>query len=79
MYVEAAAGGVPSKNLFINFLAKFTGKHLCWSLFFDKVTGLMPATFSKKRLRHRCISVNFASFLRIPFYGISPVAASDSK
>ena len=23
-------------------LAKFTGKHLCQSLFFDKVTGLKP-------------------------------------
>ena len=23
-------------------LAKFTGKHLCLSLFFDKVTGLKP-------------------------------------
>ena len=30
--------------------AKFTGKHLCQSLFFKKVGGLMPSTLSKKRL-----------------------------
>ena len=31
------------KGVLKNF-AKFTGKHLCWSLFFDKVGGLMPST-----------------------------------
>ena len=30
--------------------AKFTGKHLCQSLFFNKVAGLRPATLLKKRL-----------------------------
>ena len=30
--------------------AKFTGKHLCQSLFFNKVTCLRPATLLKKRL-----------------------------
>ena len=39
-----------------NFI-KFTGKHLCWSLFFNKVAGLS----------HRCFPVNSADFLRIPF------------
>ena len=29
-------------------LAKFTGKHLCWSLFFNKVAGLMSATLLKR-------------------------------
>ena len=38
---------------------KFTGKHLCQSLFFDKVAGL--------RLWHRCFIVNFAKCLRKPF------------
>ena len=28
--------------------AKFTGKHLCQSLFFNKVAGLRPATLLKK-------------------------------
>ena len=30
--------------------AKFTGKHMCQSLFFNKVTDLRPATLLKKRL-----------------------------
>ena len=47
-------------------LAKFTGKHLCQSFFFNKVAGLRSATLSKKRLWHRCFHVNFAKFLRTP-------------
>ena len=31
-------------------LAKFTGKHLCHSLFFNKVAGLKPATLLRERL-----------------------------
>ena len=49
------------KGVLRNF-AKFTGKHLCQSLFFNKV-----ATLLKKRLWHRCPPVNFAKFLRTPF------------
>ena len=44
---------------------KFTGKHLCQSLFFNKVAGLKPATLLKKRLWHRCFPVEFVKFLRI--------------
>ena len=44
--------------------AKFTGKHLCQSLFFNKVTGLRPSTLLKKRLCHRCFPVNFAKFFK---------------
>ena len=54
------------KCVFRNF-AKFTGKHLCQSLFFNKLPGLRPATLLKKRLRNRCFPVNFAKFLIIPF------------
>ena len=46
--------------------AKFTGKHLCQSPFFNKVAGLRPATLLKKRLWHRCFTLNFAKFLRTP-------------
>ena len=42
------------KGVLRNF-AKFIGKHLCQSLFFNKVAGL------------RRTPVNFAKFLRIPF------------
>ena len=44
------------KGVFKNF-AKFTGKHLCESPVFNKVTGLRPV---KKRLSHRCFPVNSA-------------------
>ena len=55
------------KGVLRNF-TKFTGKQLCLSLFFNKVAGLRPASLFKKRLRHRCFPVNFAKFLRAPFY-----------
>ena len=53
------------KNGVLRKFAKFTGKHLCQSLFFNKVAG--PATLLKKRLWHRCFPVNFANFLRTLF------------
>ena len=53
------------KGVLRNF-AKFTGKHLYQSLFFNKVAG-KPATLLKKRFWHRCFPVNFAKFLRTPF------------
>ena len=54
------------KGVLRNF-TKFTGKHQCQGLFFNKVTGLRPATLLKKRLWHRCFLVNFVKFLRTPF------------
>ena len=53
------------KGVFRNF-TKFTGKHLCQILFFNKVAG-RPATLLKKRLWHRCFLLNFVKFLRTPF------------
>ena len=44
----------------------FTGKYLHWSPFFSEVIGLQACIFVKKRLRHRCFSVNVANFLRAP-------------
>ena len=55
------------KGVLRNF-TKFTGKHLCQGLFFNKVAGLRPATSSKKRLWHRCFLVGFVKFLRTPFF-----------
>ena len=55
------------KGVLRNF-TKFTGKHLCQSLFFNKVAGLRLATLLKKRLWHRCFPVNFVKFLRTPFF-----------
>ena len=45
------------KGVLRNF-SKITRKHLRQSLFFNKVAGL----------RHRCFPVNFAKFLRTPFF-----------
>ena len=55
------------KGVLRNF-TKFTQKHLCYSLFFNKVAGLKPATLLKKRPWHKCFSVNFAKFLRTPLF-----------
>ena len=55
------------KGVLRNF-AKFTGKHLCQVLFYNKVAGPEPATLLKKRLWHRCFPMNFAKFLRTPFH-----------
>ena len=54
------------KGVLRNF-SKFTGKHLCRSLFFNKVAGLRPATLLKKKLLHRCFPANFGKFLRTSF------------
>ena len=43
------------KKSVLRNLAKFTGKHLCQGLFFNKVAGL------------RCFPVNFVKLLRTPF------------
>ena len=47
--------------------AKYTEKHLCQSLFLNKVSALKPATLLKKRLWYRYFPGNFAKFLRTPF------------
>ena len=54
------------KGVFRNF-TKFTGKHLCQSIFINKIADLRPATLLKKRLWHRCFPVNFVKFLKTPF------------
>ena len=54
------------KSVLRNFV-KFTGKHLCQRLFFNKAVGLRPATLLKRSLWHRCFLVNFAKVLRTPF------------
>ena len=61
------------KGVLRNF-AKITGKHLCKSLFFDKVTGLRLATLLKKR---QLFSYEFWEISKNTFsYRTRPVAAS---
>ena len=52
-----------NKGALIN-RTKFTGKHLCQGLFFNKFAGLGAATLLKKKLWHFCFPLNFAKFLR---------------
>ena len=63
---EEATGVLQKKSVLKNF-TKFTGKHLCWILFFNKVAGLRPAAVVKKTLQHRCFPENFVKFSRTPF------------
>ena len=66
-YLEAVAQRCSVRKGVPRNFGKFTGKHLCQSLFFNKVVGLRPATLLKKRLWHRCFPMNFPKFLRTPF------------
>ena len=69
MYVECRSSHRSCsvrKSALRNF-AKFTGKHLCHSLFCIKVAGLRLQLYLKKRLWQRFFPVNFAKFLRTPF------------
>ena len=50
-----------------DFLRNFA-EQLRWSLFFNKVAGLRPATLLKKRLWRRCFSLNFMKYLRTPLF-----------
>ena len=65
-YRYSRQGVFCKKGVLRNF-TNFTEKHLCQSLFFNKVAGLRSATLLKKRLWHRCFPANFAKFLRTPF------------
>ena len=49
------------KDVLRNF-AKFTGKPMCQSLFFNKVAGQRPVTLLKKRLWHRYFPVILRNF-----------------
>ena len=63
---KQSPGRVCKKGVLRNF-AKFTGKYLRQSLFFNKVADLTPAALLNKSLWHRFFPVNFAKFLRTPF------------
>ena len=65
-YPETVAQRCSVKKFVLRNFAEFIGKHLCQSLFFNKVAG-WPATLLKKRPWHRCFPVNFAKLLRTPF------------
>ena len=56
-----------SKTILLKYFAIFTGKHLYWSLFLIQFQDWRPVFLFKKRLQHRCFSVNIAQSLRMAF------------
>ena len=54
------------KKVFLKVLQNSQETPVSKSFFFNKAAGLSPATLLKKRLQHKCFSVNFAKFLRTP-------------
>ena len=48
--------------------AIFTGRHLCWCLFFNEYAGLNACNFIKNRLQHKFFPVKFVKFLRTLFF-----------
>ena len=67
-FLEAATARVLhvffNKGILKNY-AIFTGKHLCWSLFF---LMFQACNFIKKSLQQRYFPVNFAKFFRTHFF-----------
>ena len=58
--------------------AKFSGKHLCQSLFINKVVGLRSATLLKKETLAQLFSCQFCKISKEhPFYRTPLAAASD--
>ena len=66
-FFRSSRSEVFCKNGVLKNFAKFTEKQLCQSVFFNKVAGLRPATFLKKRFWHRCFPMIFGKFLRTIF------------
>ena len=55
------------KDVLRNF-GKFTGKHLCLRLFFNKVAGRRPATLFKKSLWDRFFACEFSEISKNTLY-----------
>ena len=66
------------KGVLENF-TKFTGKHLCWGLFFNKVAGLGPESLLKKHSNTGAFHWIWWNFLRILLKRTALMAASVQK
>ena len=51
------------KKAVLENFAIFTGKNLCWSLFFNENAGRKSCNIIKKRLHNRSFPMNIAKFL----------------
>ena len=59
--------GVLYKTSVLKNFAKFIGKHLCRSLFFNKVADLKPATLLKKETPTQVFSCEFCEIFKNTF------------
>ena len=76
-YSRSSRPEVFCKNGVLRNFAKFTGKHLCQNLFFNKVAGLRPATLLKRETLAQVFSFEFCEISKNTFsYRTPPVAAS---
>ena len=64
---EAVARRCSANKVLLNIL-KTLQENTCARVFYSKKLQAWPATLSKKRLWNKCFPVNFAIFLRIPFF-----------
>ena len=62
VYRSSRLDVVYKKGLLKNF-AKFTGKHLCQSPFFNRVPGLPPVVASRYRIKHWMLRWFFSKFV----------------
>ena len=75
-YSEAVARKCSIKKGVLRNFSKFTGKHLCQSLFFNKVAGLRPVSLLKKTLA-QAFFCEFCKIFKDTFrYRIPLMAAS---
>ena len=63
------------KDVLKNF-SKFTGKHLCQSLFFNKVAGLRPATLLKKKTLAQVFPCEYYKISKNTFSYRTPLVAA---
>ena len=55
------------KKVVLRYFVKFTGKHLCQSLFLKKLWDSDLQVYLKKILRNKCFPVNVTKFPRATF------------
>ena len=76
LFTEAASRRCSVKKGVLKNFAKFTGNHLCHSLFLDKVAGQVCNLFKKKTLA-QALSCKFCEIFKNAFFcRTPPVAAS---
>ena len=71
---EAAVCRCSSKSVFLKL---FTGKHLCWNLFFNKVAGRRAATLFKKD-SNTGVFLRYCEIFKKSFFYRTPLVAAST-